>query len=687
MKLEDSIQYIKGIGPKKAAELNRLGIRNIYDLLIWFPRTYEDQSVLTPIASLQAGETAVVAGTILNLSEHRGGRRNMHILTAMIGDGTGFLQVTWFNQPYLKQQLKPGKRVFLSGKPSYAYGGRGQFAMNQIQSCHVLDEAEEPADSCGIQPVYSTTGHLNQKFFRKVMSGLLQMAIPLPNLLSEPMRKRLGLMERSKAFRAVHFPETMEELRAARRCLAFDELYLIQCGLILLRQQTQREKKGIRHLMNGRLVRQIIDTLPFQLTRDQQKAWRDVQQDMEQERPMRRLIQGDVGSGKTVIAMLALAKTVENGCQGALMAPTEILASQHYELLAARLAPLGMRVGLLSGRLTSKKREEVYRAITRHDLDIVVGTHALIQDAVQFSRLGLVVTDEQHRFGIHQRAELEKRGSRMPDVLVMTATPIPRTMTLTVYGDLDVSLIRELPPGRKPVRTFLRRPDRRALIYRYVREQIRAGRQAYVVCPRIEQSEASPISSAEEVYEELRCGIFQGIPCGLLHGRMKAAEKEAVMRDFYQNRIKLLVSTTVIEVGVNVPNASIMVVEQAERFGLAQLHQLRGRIGRGPYASYCILISEMKTEASQARLHIMESTADGFELAEEDLKLRGPGQFFGSMQHGLPDLRIADVLNDLDILLQARQAAMENIQNQQLGTAREMLRMQYGRQFFHITES
>ncbi len=455
-----------------------------------------------------------------------------------------------------------------------------------------------------------------------------------------------------------------------------------------LKKQSQATKRGIRHQSSGKLVKAVLAGLPFKLTHDQQQAWQEICRDMERTVPMRRLVQGDVGSGKTVIAMLALVKTVENGRQGAMMAPTEILAAQHYENLSSKLAPLGIRVGYLSGHLTPKKRRAMHEAIARHEVDIVIGTHALIQDDVHFAHLGLVITDEQHRFGIAQRATLEKKGAHVPDVLVMTATPIPRTMTLTVYGDLDVSLIRELPPGRQPIRTFVRRPDRRPLIYQYVRSQIEAGRQAYVVCPLIEMNEESDLPSAEEVYDELRFGIFSGIPCGLVHGRLAPAEKERVMQDFYADRIKLLVSTTVIEVGVNVPNASIMVIEHAERFGLAQLHQLRGRIGRGAYASYCILVSEGKMENARERLRIMAETSDGFKLAEEDLRLRGPGQFFGSMQHGLPDLKIARVPEDLAILLDAHKAAEATLLSQgDLDFIRPILALQYKERFAHIMEN
>ena len=546
MKIQDSVQYLKGVGPKKKAALARLGIARVYDLLTYFPRTYEDQSVLTRIADLQPGTVATVAGTIVNLQEQTG-RRGLTILTAYLNDGTGILQVTWFNQKYLKKTLKAGCRVFVSGKAAYAYGGRGQFAMSQLRSFQVLEPGEQAAGLCGILPVYAATEHLNQKFFRTLIAEALEAVGDLPELIPARILAAHHLMGRREALYAAHFPKDGAELKRARYRLAFSELYLIQCGLLLLKKQSQETKRGIRHQPSGKLVKAVLAGLPFTLTHDQQQAWQEICRDMERTVPMHRLVQGDVGSGKTVIAMLALVKTVENGRQGAMMAPTEILAAQHYENLSSKLAPLGIRVGYLSGHLTPKKRRAMHEAIARHEVDIVIGTHALIQDDVHFAHLGLVITDEQHRFGIAQRAALEKKGAHVPDVLVMTATPIPRTMTLTVYGDLDVSLIRELPPGRQPIRTFVRRPDRRPLIYQYVRSQIEAGRQAYVVCPLIEMNEESDLPSAEEVYDELRFGIFSGIPCGLVHGRLAPAEKERVMQDFYADRIKLLVSMTVVE--------------------------------------------------------------------------------------------------------------------------------------------
>lgn len=685
----DNVMYVKGVGPRRAAALEKLNIFTKYDLLTHYPRAYENHSSLTKIADVFEGENVLLAGRISNITSREA--RGLTIINAFLEDETGYIQLTWFNQKYLLNLLRNGMRILVIGKAKYD-SWSGRLALNQIQSFTILEPDEEP--ELGIVPIYSLTAAISQNVMRTAIKNLLATMPTLTEILPQDLLREQNLIPLDKAARTIHFPNDYLELDEARRRLAFDELFLIQCGLMLIKRQTQDERLGISHKKNGKLIKAALAKLPFDLTGDQKKVFRTVAKDMESKLPMRRLIQGDVGSGKTVVALLALLKTVESGYQGAFMAPTEILAIQHYEKFSALLTDLGVRVGLLSAKVTHSKKlkDEAYQKISEHEFDIVIGTHALIQEEVKFAKLGLVVTDEQHRFGVAQRSTLEKKADSVPDILVMTATPIPRTMTLTVYGDLDVSLIKELPPGRKPIKTEAKSLRSRKKIYDFVRAEILAGRQAYVVCPLIERSESerlADIEPAEEIFDMLSNGIFHDIPCALLHGKMRPRDKDEIMEKFRDGETKLLVSTTVIEVGVDVPNASVMVVEHAERFGLAQLHQLRGRVGRGAAKSYCILISDSKANIAKARLEILEKTNDGFKLAEEDLKLRGPGQFFGEAQHGLPDLKIADVFRDVELLIKARDAAEKFITDDEnlnyFASLRKNLALAYGDKFSQIT--
>ncbi len=688
----DNVMYLKGVGPKRAKALEKLKIMTMYDLLTHYPRAYEDWSRITPIRNLIIDESAVVVGRITR-PEMRIAGSGLKIISTYLRDGTGYVKLTWFNQEYLMDKLTEGMRLLVIGKVKMD-GWTGERTINQINSFTILEENEVP--ELGIMPIYPATATLNQNFFRNVMRNLLLKMPKLEEILPKNILKELKLISLDEATRAIHFPKNREQLSLSRRRLAFDELFLIQCGLMLIKRQAQDEKLGITHKKNGELVKKVLEKLPFELTKDQKKTFKTIAKDMEKNLPMRRLIQGDVGSGKTAVAMLALVKTVENGYQGALMAPTEILAEQHYETFTKILSDLGIKIGLLSAKITSskKKREEIYKKIFEHEIDILIGTHAILQEGVKFSKLGLVVTDEQHRFGVTQRSKLEKKSEKIPDMLVMTATPIPRTMILTVYGDLDVSLIKELPPGRKPIKTFVRNINSRKKVYEFVLEEIKKGRQGYVVCPLIEKSESEKmieIDPATEIYKKLSEGIFKKYKCGLIHGKLKSKEKEEIMSKFYLGEIKILVSTTVVEVGVDVPNATVMVVENAERFGLAQLHQLRGRVGRGSEKSYCILISDGKAENSKERLKAMETTTDGFKLADIDLKMRGPGQFFGEVQHGLPDLKIADVFRDVEVLLAASEAAEKYVKSESdleyFSELRKNLAIAYGEKFKQITET
>lgn len=686
MDIRQNVQYLKGVGPKKGQALKKIGIETIYDLSTYYPRRYEDLSSLQTIGSLKAGETANIQGKIVAIAG-RNTRRGLKLLTVMINDDTGCIQINFFNQDYLKKKFKQGMRLFVHGKIGYAYGGYGQLAVTQLISFDTEND-KETENHYAFMPVYTLPDYIKPKDFRNLIEQVIKTDTDFKDIVPEFIRTKYQLLPKKKAVSKIHFPQNGKELEEARRSLIFEELFSIQAGLLLLKKQHTGRNKGIKFLPSSKMVKAVFNAIPFELTAEQQKVWQEICRDMQSDKQMQRLVQGDVGSGKTVIAILALVKAVENGYQGAMMAPTEILAIQHFDKIKSLLEPLGINVAILTGSLKAKQRRNTVEGLADGTVDIVIGTHALIQDNIIFKNLGIVVTDEQHRFGVNQRAKLENKGMDfLPDVLVMTATPIPRTMTLTVYGDLDVSFIRQLPPGRKPIRTFVRMPDRRELIYKFVRGEVTKGRQAYVVCPLIEESENSDAVSVEMIYDELTSGYLYGIRCALLHGKLSSKDKEQLLYDFLAGKIDVLISTTVIEVGVNVPNASIMVIEGAERFGLAQLHQLRGRIGRGEFASYCILVNRGRNANSLERLHLMEKISDGFVLAEEDLRLRGPGQFFGSMQHGLPDLKIADVLNDVNVLITARKEAQRALDfGIDKNSLVELLQMQYKDKFIRIAD-
>ena len=677
--MDERLTTIKGIGPGREKQLHKLGITNVTSLLTYFPRSYEDRRTIYRIGELKSGMTGGVMGNVIAVQEKRP-RPRLSILEVVIADGTGPLKIVLFNQGYKKNFYKKGQRLYAYGKAEFQYGAM-QMNTPQIEN---LGDGGEP--DRGIVPIYALADGVSQFVVRSSVRNWFAANHELPEILPAEVREAHQYMTRYDAFKMMHFPESSERYEEARHQLAYEELFVMQSGLALLRNKEQCHK-GPKMGPNGDLMARCIENLPFSLTGDQQRALEDIRIDMEDERPMQRLLQGDVGSGKTVVATLSLLKAIENGYQGALMAPTEILAAQHYDGIADVCGDLGITIELLTGSTTKKEKERIYEGLADGSINMIIGTHALIQEGVNFYNLGLVIIDEQHRFGVEQRARLQQKGT-YPHVLIMTATPIPRTMTLSVYGDLAVSLIKEMPPGRKPVKTYAVDSSYKERLRTFFGKEMAEGRQVYVVCPLVEESEKLDLQAAEELYLELKEYFYKAYEVGLVHGRMKPSEKDEVMNAFHRGEISLLVSTTVIEVGVNVPNATIMCIEGAERFGLSQLHQLRGRVGRGSHQSYCILVSDSKNDVSQERLKLMEQTQDGFELAEQDLLLRGSGQLFGLAQSGLPDLRIANIIKDIEILVKARkdvlefasQYGMEKLES----VMKEELEKRFGEKFLRI---
>ena len=655
-KLSDPITILKGIGPSKAKQFENLNIFTLRDLICHFPRGYEDRTKLVPIEKLEVDTPACFRAMVMNTPRTNHIRKGLDITKVQVADHSGRLTLTFFNNRYVVDQLRYGKEYIFYGAVSGDFIGYNM--TNPV--FEAMDSA--PVTTRRILPVYPLTAGLSNAAVLKAVQQALSLCDPPAEILPESVRKQYSILPAERAYYAIHEPSTMAEAEMAKKRLIFEEFFVFSAGLSLMR--AARAEKKAQPYTNLDL-KPFFAALPFTLTGAQSRAVAEILKDLSSGAPMNRLVQGDVGSGKTMVAAAAAYCAANNGHQSALMAPTEILAEQHYESLRKLFAPLGIRTGLLTGSMTTKEKRLTREAIASGEIQLAVGTHALLSDATQFNDLGLVITDEQHRFGVAQRSKLSAKGSD-PHLLVMSATPIPRTLALLMYGDLDVSIINELPPGREAVDTFLVGESYRPRINAFIRKQVAEGHQCFVVCPAVEESEELGIKSATVWAETLQQTVFPDLKVALLHGQMKPKQKDEVMRRFYAGEIDLLVSTVVIEVGVDVPNATVMVIENAERFGLAQLHQLRGRVGRGEHQSYCILKYQGNSQIIRERMKVISSTNDGFVISEKDLELRGSGEFFGTKQHGIPEFKIANLFEDIGILKQVQGVAMEIIDNDPL---------------------
>jgi ATP-dependent DNA helicase RecG len=673
--LSTPLQFLKGVGPRKAADLKRAGLVTVEDLLYRLPFRYEDRSHMQPISTLRPGHKAAVLGEIKSANVALTRRRGFKLFHVVLGDASGAIRCTWMNQAFLADILKPHLKIVVFGEVKLDSSGL-HFLNPEYELVGAADDPDEAVHTARIVPFYEKTGTVTPNMQRKLVRQALDQLPPdVPDMLPVDVRSRLELMPRREALEEAHFPpneaavSTLNAFRtAAQRRLIFEEFFLFQVGHAFRRHAMSAELKPYVPTVDDRIRASAARILPFKLTPGQRQAVKEIVDDMRLPQPMHRLLQGDVGAGKTIVALLAAIVAMENGLQVAFMAPTEILAAQHYSNIARLLAQSRFRVDMLTGSTPGLHKHTLLSHIARGTTNLIVGTHALVQEKVTFHKLGLVVIDEQHRFGVAQRAALRSKGLR-PDVLLMTATPIPRTLALTDYSELDVSKIPDLPPGRKPVRTWVKPESRRDEIYQLIREQLDAGRQAYIIYPLVEESEKIDLKSATEMADHLQAEIFPAYRVALLHGRMKQDVKDRVMLSFVTGQIQILVSTTVIEVGVDVPNASVMVVEHAERFGLSQLHQLRGRVGRGQWESHCILLYQAPwTDDARERLKAMADTTDGFVIAERDLELRGPGDFFGTRQSGLPRLRTGDLVRDREIMEDAHREARSAVETGSLGT-------------------
>lgn len=664
---EVDVMYIKGVGPKVAYKFNKLGIFTAQDLMTYFPKKHIDYSSRTLIKNLKEGQTTTVFGYIRSVSSFNT-KKNLSVTKVVIADESGKMELCFFNAKgnryvleRMKAQFPQNAGIMISGvvkRDNYTFALTMDKPTYSIMSGEFLKNPDSNLNVARIVPIYTVCEDLSIKTLRKAIYNAIQMyKEDIVNIIPDFLRKKLGILDKKIAVEQVHFPETMEKLEQARFSLIFEELFLIQLKLIRLREDTAKNTPSYAlKVHKDGLVQKFINSLPFELTSGQKQAVNEILNDMSSEAPMQRLLQGDVGSGKTVVATIMLLAAIENGYQGAFMAPTEILAQQHYNNLVEWLTPLGISVGLFLGSQGKKIRSEFEVALRNGQINIAVGTHALIQENIDFANLGAIIVDEQHRFGVKQRNILKKK-SQNPQMLTMTATPIPRTLALTVHGDLDLTVINELPKGRKPIETYLTGSHKK--VWELIKREVDNGRQAYIVYPLIDESETLAAKAATAEAEKLQETVFKDYKVGLLHGKLKPSEKDEVMKDFKDGKYNILVSTTVVEVGVDVPNATVMVIENAERFGLSQLHQLRGRVGRSDLQSYCILITSSRKPETAERLGIMTQTNDGFIIAEKDLQLRGPGEFLGTRQSGLPDLIISDVVRDAKILEIARNEAID----------------------------
>ena len=655
MNLTEDVKYIKGVGPNRVTLLNKIGIFNIQDLITYYPRGYEDRSKPKNICECANGEVALIEAVAMSrLIDSRISKgRTMQKLAVM--DETGQAVITWFNQPYLKSKFQTGKRYRFYGKIEFQYG---KISMN----APVFDEIENSNNTGKIIPIYPLTYSLTQNTLRKIIENGLQKVNEqggLPETLPDYILNEYKLENINKANYDIHFPHDFEDFKKARRRLVFEELLSTQLALLQLKNNNLTDKKGITFNKEVKMS-DVINTLPFKLTKAQLRVLQEIDENMESEKSMNRLLQGDVGSGKTVVAMITAYKAVKSGYQAAILAPTAILATQHMVNFEKMLNQFNIKCELLISGISKKKKEDILERLKNGEIDILIGTHAMLEENVEFKNLGLVVTDEQHRFGVKQRTKIAQKGQN-PDVLVMSATPIPRTLALILYGDLDISIIDELPPNRKTIETFAVTNRMEERVNNFIKKQIDEGRQAYIVCPLVEESEEedNDLKAVTTLYEKCKEETFPNYKVEYIHGKMRPKEKDNIMERFKNKEIDILISTTVIEVGVDVPNANIMVIEDAERFGLAQLHQLRGRVGRGEYKSYCVLKFKGKGQNTKERMKIMCETNDGFLISQKDLELRGSGDFFGTMQHGIPDFKIANLFTDMDILKLAQEAAVK----------------------------